>query len=90
MTDRNHVGTYVAHVITDPRTLDRAVIVWEDLLTRHEVLEIGARFLSVEDLPTEQPVATPEELVAAMAKGRAELELDPTSKSGGLKLYPNE
>ena len=38
LTNLDHIGTYIARIITDPRTVDKAVIIWED-----EVLQQGGR-----------------------------------------------
>ncbi|KAI0657640.1 NAD-P-binding protein [Cubamyces menziesii] len=43
VTDLNHIGTYVARIIADPRTLNHAVIIWEDEPTQLETREIGER-----------------------------------------------
>ncbi|KAI0628427.1 NAD-P-binding protein [Trametes polyzona] len=43
VTDLNHIGTFVARIIADPRTLNRAVIVWEDQVTGLEAHKIGER-----------------------------------------------
>ncbi|KAH9888501.1 NAD-P-binding protein [Cubamyces lactineus] len=41
MTDLEHIGTYVARIVADPRTLNHAVMVWEDERTQLEMHEIG-------------------------------------------------
>ena len=43
LTDLNHVGTYVARILLDPRTLGQAVQVWEDERTQLDAREIGER-----------------------------------------------
>ncbi|KAJ8501666.1 hypothetical protein ONZ51_g438 [Trametes cubensis] len=43
VTNLNHIGTYVARIIADPRTLNHAVIIWEDEPTQLETREIGER-----------------------------------------------
>ncbi len=43
LTDLDHIGVYVARILADPRTLGRAVQVWEDERTQLEAREIGER-----------------------------------------------
>ncbi|KAL7277508.1 hypothetical protein ACG7TL_008429 [Trametes sanguinea] len=43
LTARDHIGTYVARIIADSRTLNNAVIIWEDERTQLEQHEIGER-----------------------------------------------
>ena len=43
LTNLHHIGTWVARILTDPRTLNRAVIVWEDEVSQREAHEIGER-----------------------------------------------
>ena len=44
VTDRNRIGLYVARIIADPRTLNQAVIVWDDEPSQAEAQELGVRF----------------------------------------------
>lgn len=50
VTDIAHIGTYVARIIADPRTLNQAVIIWEDEVTQLEAHEIGERFSGEADV----------------------------------------
>ncbi len=43
VTHRDHIGTFVARIIADPRTLNKAVIIWEDQVSPNDAHEIGAR-----------------------------------------------
>ncbi len=43
LTNLHHIGTYVARIITDPRTLNKWVIVWEDEVVQKDAHEIGER-----------------------------------------------
>ena len=43
LTDNAHIGTFVARIVADPRTLNQAVIIWEDQASQLEAQEIGAR-----------------------------------------------
>lgn len=41
VTDRDHIGTFVARIVADPRTLNNAVIIWEDEVTQNDAHAIG-------------------------------------------------
>ena len=41
--DKRHIGTFVARIIADPRTLNKAVIAWDDEVTQLAAHEIGER-----------------------------------------------
>ena len=43
LTNLNHIGTWVAKIIADPRTLNQSVIIWEDEVLQKDAHEIGAR-----------------------------------------------
>ena len=43
LTYLGNIGTWVARIIADPRTLNQAVIVWEDEITANAVHDIGER-----------------------------------------------
>ena len=43
LTNLDHIGTYIARIITDPRTVNKAVIIWEDEVLQKDAYEIGAR-----------------------------------------------
>ena len=43
LTDLRHIGAWVARIIADPRTLNHAVMVWEDEVAQRDALEIGDR-----------------------------------------------
>ena len=44
VTARNRIGLYAARIIADPRTLNQAVIVWDDEPSQAEAQELGLRF----------------------------------------------
>ena len=39
----HHIGIWAARIITDPRTLKKQVIIWEDEVTQNVAHEIGGR-----------------------------------------------
>ena len=41
VTDRDNIGIYVARIVADPRTLNQAVLVWEDEVSQKEAHEMG-------------------------------------------------
>ena len=43
VTNREHIGTYVARILADPRTLNQAVIVWEDEVRQGDAHALGER-----------------------------------------------
>ena len=43
VTDLNNIGTWVARIIADPRTINKLVQIWEDEVTQIEAREIGER-----------------------------------------------
>ena len=43
VTDRERIGVYVARIVADPRTLNQAVIVWEDEVSQNDAHAIGER-----------------------------------------------
>ena len=43
LADMQAVGAYVARVVADPRTLNQAVIVWEDEVSQRNAHELGER-----------------------------------------------
>ena len=44
LTNLNHIGTWVARIIADPRTLNKYVIIWEDETTQENAYELGVRY----------------------------------------------
>ena len=43
VTDFNHIGTYVARILADPRTVNHAVIIWEDEVRQGDAHALGER-----------------------------------------------
>ncbi|KAI0333236.1 NAD-P-binding protein [Cubamyces sp. BRFM 1775] len=78
VTDLNHIGTYVARIIADPRTLNQAVIVWEDEPTQLETHEIGERLSGEGDaLKAKRVYVSAEELKQQLATAKAALAENP-------------
>ncbi|EMD38800.1 hypothetical protein CERSUDRAFT_47049 [Gelatoporia subvermispora B] len=70
VTNKNHIADYVARIITDERTLNRYVIVWEDEVTGQEAFEIGARVSGDGEFLRANRVSE-EELLQRIASARA-------------------
>ncbi|KAI0765605.1 NAD-P-binding protein [Trametes elegans] len=69
VTDLNHIGAFVARIVTDPRTLNRAVIVWEDELTQLDAHEIGERVSGdAEALKAQRIYVLPDDLQRRIAE----------------------
>ncbi|RPD53615.1 NAD-P-binding protein [Lentinus tigrinus ALCF2SS1-6] len=43
LTNLHHIGIWVARIITDPRTINKSVIIWEDEVLQKDAHELGAR-----------------------------------------------
>ncbi|KAI0364821.1 NAD-P-binding protein [Pilatotrama ljubarskyi] len=77
VTDLRHIGTYVARVVVDPRTLNRAVMVWEDEKTDVEIHEIGERLSGDgEALKANRIYLSGEDLLRKAEEGKVELARD--------------
>ncbi|KAI0756723.1 NAD-P-binding protein [Daedaleopsis nitida] len=80
VTDRDHIGTFVARIVADPRTLNNAVIIWEDEVTQNVAHEIGEELSGEGDrLKSRRVYVTPEYLLAAAAAGREKVKEDPSN-----------
>ena len=49
VTDLVQIGTFVAKIVADERTLNQYVIIWEDELTQKEVKSIGEKYSGEEE-----------------------------------------
>ncbi|EIW53909.1 NAD-P-binding protein [Trametes versicolor FP-101664 SS1] len=80
VTDIAHIGTYVARIVADPRTLYQAVIIWEDEVTQLEAHEIGERLSGEADvLKAKRVYITAEDLLKQIAEAKATLAKDPAN-----------
>ncbi|KAL6401179.1 isoflavone reductase family protein [Ilyonectria robusta] len=76
LADIRDVGRYVARVITDPRTLNKRVHVYSEVLTRNQVYDLVEK-ISGEML--ERKYITAEEVTARIEKAQASLQANPKS-----------
>ncbi|KAI0764295.1 NAD-P-binding protein [Trametes elegans] len=91
VTDLRHIGTYVARIVADPRTLNHAVMVWEDEVTELEAHELGERFSGEADAFRAQRVfVSAEDIRKFAAEAKAELAKDPNSFAAHAKESMNE
>ena len=57
LTDLHHIGTYVARVLQDERTLNKRIFIWEDEATLDEAWEIAGKTFGEEILNLKQVVS---------------------------------
>ncbi|KAI0669631.1 NAD-P-binding protein [Trametes maxima] len=90
VTDLHHIGTYVARIVADPRTLNRAVMIWEDEPTQLEAHEIGERVSGEGDEMKAQRIHVDEkQLLEWVAEGKDELARGIDSLETRLKVHWN-
>ncbi|KAI0657639.1 NAD-P-binding protein [Cubamyces menziesii] len=91
LTDLNHIGTYVARIIADPRTLNQAVMIWEEEPTQLEIREIGARVSAEGDaLRARRAYVSEDQLRKELAEAKAALKKDPTDIAAKTTIVVNE
>ncbi|KAI0628434.1 NAD-P-binding protein [Trametes polyzona] len=79
VTDLNSIGKFVARIVADPRTLDQAVIIWEDQVTELEAHEIGEKASGEEEvLKAKRTYVSAEDNIRLAAEGKAEYARDHT------------
>ncbi|KAI8978174.1 NAD-P-binding protein [Trametes punicea] len=87
LTDLNHIGTYVARIVADPRTLNHAVIVWEDERTQLEGHEIGERTSGEGDaLKAKRVYVSADELERRIAEAKEGYVKDPNNMLARMNL----
>ena len=57
VTNREHIGTYVARILADPRTVNHAVIIWEDEVRQGDAHALGERVSGEGDALKEKRIA---------------------------------
>ncbi|KAI0657641.1 NAD-P-binding protein [Cubamyces menziesii] len=91
VTDLNHIGTYMARIIADPRTVNHAVIIWEEEVTHLEALEIGYRYSGEGDfLRAKRVSVSADALKQAIETAKAEHAKDPSDVLALLDLTWSE
>ncbi|KAI0359472.1 NAD-P-binding protein [Trametes cingulata] len=80
VTVLRNIGAYVARIVADPRTLNRAVMVWEDELTELEMHEIGERVSGDGgELRAKRIYLSADDILKKAEEGKAELARDPSN-----------
>ncbi|KAK7053834.1 glycoside hydrolase [Favolaschia claudopus] len=74
MSDLRDVGPFVARIIKDPRTLNKSVFAWSDILSQNEIFEIMESISGEKIQPT---YTSAEEITATREQGAAGLAADP-------------
>ncbi|GAW17973.1 hypothetical protein ANO14919_074420 [Xylariales sp. No.14919] len=87
LADIRDVGRYVARVIADPRTLNKRVHVYNEVLTRNKVYDLVEK-LSGEKL--ERKYITEEEITSRIQEARSDLEANPASLDAFGHLSTNQ
>ncbi|KAI1410361.1 NAD(P)-binding protein [Hypoxylon sp. FL1857] len=86
-TDLADIGTYVAKIIADPRTLNKKVFAYTDVLSTNQATEL------MEELSGETVIRdklSAEEIFGRIASARSALEKDPTDTAARFALLFNE
>ncbi|PIL32965.1 hypothetical protein GSI_05083 [Ganoderma sinense ZZ0214-1] len=82
LTHRERIGTYVARILADPRTLNQAVIVWEDEVRQGDAHALGERVSGEGDaLNAKRIVASKDGIVSAVAGAKELLAKDPVANA---------
>ncbi|KAI0827595.1 NAD-P-binding protein [Trametes gibbosa] len=86
LTDRQHIGAFVARIVADPRTLNRAVIAWEDEMTELDAHELGERLSGEEAvLKAKRRFLSQDDLLKMVAEAKAETAKAPNDHMAHAK-----
>ncbi|KAI0706011.1 NAD-P-binding protein [Cerioporus squamosus] len=87
LTNLHHIGTWVARIIADPRTLNKYVIIWEDVVKQKDAHEIGARVSGDGDaLRAKRIQVSEEDIEKQIAHGRVLYAQNPTDYMSSIPL----
>ncbi|KAI0764287.1 NAD-P-binding protein [Trametes elegans] len=91
VTDLRHIGTYVARILADPRTVNQVVIVWEDEVTQLQAHEIGEAASGEADTArAKRKYVSAEEVRERIEQAKAAFAEDPTNFAAAVALYGAE
>ncbi|KAI1784381.1 NAD(P)-binding protein [Ganoderma leucocontextum] len=91
VTSNESIGKYVVRILADPRTLDQAVIVWEDEVSQEDAHALGERVSGEGDaLKAKRIVTTKEDYVSAAAAAKEILAKDLNNKTAHVAQSWNE
>ncbi|QBZ57683.1 hypothetical protein PoMZ_02618 [Pyricularia oryzae] len=77
------IGTHVARILADPRTINKYVHIWDEVLTMHQVVET---LEEVSGEKVERVYNTQKDMEETMAKCKAKLAADPKDQDAGMEL----
>ncbi|RPD57587.1 NAD-P-binding protein [Lentinus tigrinus ALCF2SS1-7] len=87
LTNLHHIGTWVARIITDPRTINKAVIIWEEEVMQKDAHEIGARVSGDGDaLRSKRIQLSEDDIKKQIADGRVLYDKNPTDYMSTVPL----
>ncbi|PIL32964.1 hypothetical protein GSI_05082 [Ganoderma sinense ZZ0214-1] len=82
VTHLEHIGTYVARILADPRTLGHAVIIWEDEVRQGDAHALAQRVSGEGDALRAGRIAmTKDTFINAAAEAKALLAQDPVANA---------
>ncbi|KAI1782257.1 NAD(P)-binding protein [Ganoderma leucocontextum] len=91
VTSNENIGKYVARILADPRTVNQAVIVWEDEVSQEDAHALGERLSNDGNtLKAKRIVTTKQGLVAAASAAKEMLARDPSNDMMNLALSWNQ
>ncbi|KAI0644853.1 NAD-P-binding protein [Trametes meyenii] len=91
VTDHRHIGRFVARIIADPRTLNQAVIIWEDEVTQLKSHEIGEHASGGgESLKARRTYLSTEDVLRRISEGKELIVRNPADIAALFKVTWNE
>ncbi|TBU43861.1 NAD(P)-binding protein [Dichomitus squalens] len=79
VTDYRRIGTYVARIIADPRTLNRSVIVWEDEVSQQTAQQLAEQYSGEADFIRSRRIYVGRDyFLTQAAEGRKKIAQDPS------------
>ncbi|KAJ7676845.1 hypothetical protein DFH06DRAFT_1466225 [Mycena polygramma] len=86
LTDLRDIGPFVARIIKDPRTLNRAVFTYSDVLSENEIFEIVEE-MTGEKVERERTYVSASEIIAAKTKATEALKANPADKMANMMSF---
>ncbi|KAM6517834.1 hypothetical protein FSOLCH5_006603 [Fusarium solani] len=87
LADIGDIGRYVARIISDPRTLNKKVYVYNEVYTRNQVYDLVEK-LGGESL--EREYITEQEINSRIEEARSDFEANPTNQAAFSYLSTNQ
>ncbi|OSX58481.1 hypothetical protein POSPLADRAFT_1041299 [Postia placenta MAD-698-R-SB12] len=89
-TNMEHIGTYVARIIDDDRTLNQYVVIWEDERTLEEVKTLSEKASGEEDVLRAKRLVVDADELQRRAKGGKEETLRSPSIAAAVRWHGSE